>query len=97
MLVKDLNPNQKVDEIVLTVESKGEERTFLTRWGAEGRVCNAVGIDSTGDKVNITLWNDEIDQVKVNSKIKIINGYAKLWDGELQVSAGRYGRLEVLE
>jgi len=33
----------------------------------------------------------------VNQKIKISNGYVKEWNGELQLSAGKYGRLEVLE
>jgi ssDNA-binding replication factor A large subunit len=44
----------------------------------------------------LTLWNDEIERVQVNSKIKIVNGWTSAYKGKLQVSAGKYGKLEVL-
>ncbi len=85
----------KVDEIVLEVVEKGDEREVKTRYGG-GRVCDAVGKDETG-QASLALWNDEIDRVEVGTKIKITNGYTKEWSGELQLSAGRYGKLEVLD
>ena len=97
MYVKDLTPNKKVDEIVLIIDELEEERTFLTRWGAEGRVRNGVAHDENGDKVKVAFWNDEIDRVDVGSRIRITNGYAKMWNGEMQISAGRYGHLSVEE
>jgi len=46
--------------------------------------------------VNLTLWNDDIDKVEVNSKIKITNGWVSSYKNKLQVSAGKYGKLEVI-
>jgi replication factor A1 len=98
MLAKDLKDRSKVEEIVLTVIEKGEPREFQSKWsGASGRVCDAVGQDEEGDSVNITLWNDDIERVEVNVKVKITNGWASSYKNQLQVSTGKYGKLEIVE
>ena len=98
MLAKDLKDRSKVDEIVLTVTEKGEPREFQSKWsGASGRVCDAVGKDEEGENVNLTLWNDDIDRVEVNAKIKITNGWTSSYKNQLLVSTGKYGKLEIVE
>lgn len=96
MLVKDLRPESKVDAIELTVTSKGEVREFTSRSGATGKVCDCKAKDADGEEVQITLWNEEIERVKANDRIRISNGWVREWRGNLQVSAGRFGKLEVL-
>ena len=96
MNVKDLRANGKVDSMELTLTDKNQPREFTSRWGSSGRVCDAQGTDSIGDTVVITLWNEEIDRFAVNDRIRITNGYVKEFRGELQVSAGKYGKLEKL-
>ena len=98
MLAKDLKDRSKVDEIVLTVTEKGEPREFQSKWsGASGRVCDAVGQDEEGENVNLTLWNDDIEKVEVNSKVRITNGWTSSYKNQLQVSTGKYGKLEIVE
>lgn len=98
MLAKDLKDRTKVDEIVLTVTEKGEPREFQSKWsGASGRVCDAVGQDEEGGSVNLTLWNEDIDRVEVNAKVKITNGWASSYKEKLQVSTGKYGKLDIVE
>ena len=96
MNVKDLRPNSKIDEIELTLTEKKEPREFNSKWGSSGRVCDAQGTDGAGDTVIVTLWNDEIDGYDINDKIRITNGWCKEFRDELQVSAGKYGKLEKL-
>ena len=98
MLAKDLKDRSKIDEIVLTVVEKSEPREFQSKWsGASGRVCDAVGQDEEGDSVNLTLWNEDIDKVDVNARIKITNGWVSSYKNQLQVSTGKYGKLEILD
>lgn len=98
MLAKDLKDRSKIDEIVLTIVEKNEPREFQSNWsGASGRVCDAVGQDEEGENVNLTLWNDDIDKVEVNAKIKITNGWVSSFKNQLQVSTGKYGQLDILE
>lgn len=97
MMAKDLKDKMKVDEITLTVVEKKEPREWKSGWsGAGGRVCDATGEDGNGDKVSLSLWNDDVDKVNVNDRIKITNGWVSSYKGNLQLSAGKFGKLEVL-
>lgn len=95
--VRELKPRMKVPSLELTVVEKGEVRNFTSREGLTGKVCDARGEDEEGQAVSISLWNEEIDKVQVNDRIRITNGWVSEWRGNLQVSAGRFGRLEVLK
>jgi replication factor A1 len=96
MKAKDLRPESKVDVIELTIREKGTPRDFSSRSGSSGKVCDAKAVDADGTEVSVSLWNEEIDRVKANDRIRITNGWAREWRGNIQVSAGRYGKLEVL-
>jgi replication factor A1 len=92
----DVRPDMRRIDIELKVVEVEEPRTYIRRDGREGRVTTAIAEDDTG-KIKISLWDAEIDRVKVGDKIKITNGYARLFRNEVHVSAGIYGKLEVLE
>jgi replication factor A1 len=96
MKVKDLRPESKVDAIDLTIREKGSVRDFTSRSGASGKVCDAKAVDEDGDEVGVSLWNDEIERVPVDARIRITNGWVREWRGNMQVSAGRFGKLEIL-
>ncbi len=93
MQVKDLKPNTQIDILELEVISVEEPREFNSFRGS-GRLANAIVKDETGE-VKLTLWNDEIDIVTQGAKIKIENGWTKEYRGELQISAGKFGKLSV--
>ena len=94
MNISELKPRQGKVDIEAEVVDKGEVRTF-NKPNFSGKVCNATIKDDSG-KVSLTLWNDEIDKIKVGDKIKISNGYVSEFQGEMQLSAGKFGKLEVL-
>ena len=94
MNVKDLQVGQGKIDVVLTVTEKGDIREF-EKFGKPGRVCNAKGKDESGE-ITLSLWNDDIDKVNVGDKIHIQNGYVSQWQGELQLSTGKFGTLEVV-
>jgi ssDNA-binding replication factor A large subunit len=96
MLIKDLKPNQAVDQLVLHITEKQEPRDFTSKYGKAGRVCNAVGKDESGEEVEVTLWNGDIEKVAKGQKIKITNGWVKQWRGKMQVSPSHKGTLEVI-
>jgi replication factor A1 len=94
MAVKDLGARQGNVNITLEISEKGDVREF-EKFGKKGKVCNAVGKDSTG-KIKITLWNDDIDKVNTGDTVKIENGWVSEWQGELQLSTGKFGKIEVV-
>ncbi len=85
-----------VDEIELEIVSKGETREFANE-RSSGKVCSAAAKDADGNEVTVSLWNDEIDKVKDGTKIKIEKGWCSEFQGNKQVSAGKFGTLTVLE
>ena len=94
MKVSELKANKNVDEIVLKIVDKKEPREVFRRYGGTAKVCDLIGEDDEGERVQITLWNDEIDMVEVNDIIKITDGWVKEWNNQLQISTGRSGKIE---
>ena len=95
MEIKDLQARMGNVDVTFTVAEKGEAREF-EKFGKRGRVCTAIAQDDTG-KVNLTLWNDDIDKVNVGDRIQIKNGWVGEYQGELQLSTGKFGEMVVLE
>ena len=92
-----MKDKSKVEELIVTITEKKEPREFQSKWsGSSGRVCDATEQDENGDTVTLTLWNDDIEKVEVGSKISITNGWASSYKNKLQVSAGKYGKLELV-
>jgi ssDNA-binding replication factor A large subunit len=96
MKVSELQARQGDVNIILEITEKGDERTF-EKFGKTGRVCNAKGKDEEGDEISLTLWNEQIDQVNVGDKVKVTKGYVGEWQGEKQLSTGKFGTLEVVK
>ncbi|MEM2099019.1 MAG: OB-fold nucleic acid binding domain-containing protein [Candidatus Bathyarchaeia archaeon] len=82
--------------IEATVTEKGNPRQVMSRFKDETyTVADAVITDETGS-IKLTLWNEQIDQVNVNDRIKIENGYVTSFKGEIQLNVGKFGKLTVL-
>ncbi|MBU2496561.1 MAG: hypothetical protein KJ767_00690, partial [Nanoarchaeota archaeon] len=93
--INELKANQSRVNLEAEVISIGEIRTFL-RFGRAIRVTNADIKDDTGE-TKLTLWNGEVEKVKVGDKVRITNGYVKDFQGQLTVTAGKFGKLEVID
>ena len=94
MLIKDLRARQGDIELTAQVTEMAQPRAF-NKDGRSGKVCNAKIKDESGS-VTLTLWNDDADKLHVGDTIKIIKGYVGEWQGELQLSAGKFGQIEVV-
>lgn len=94
MQIKDLKPREGNVDIVCDVVDVGAPREFQ-KFGKTGNVATAIVKDETGD-VKLTLWNEDIGKVKAGDKIHLISGYVNEWQGEMQLTTGRLGKLEVV-
>ncbi len=73
-----------------------DTRKVNLRSGGEARVADAVLHDETGS-IKASLWDDQIDKVRVGARVKIESGYTNSFRGEVRVNVGRYGTLQVLD
>ena len=95
MKIKDLRDGMKRVDVEAKIIEKSSAREVLSRYkDVVHKVANATISDGTGT-IKLTLWNDQIDQVKVDDNIKIENGYITTFRGEMQLNVGRYGKLSV--
>tara|TARA_Y100000310_G_C20162858_1_gene570008 strand:- start:32 stop:316 length:285 start_codon:yes stop_codon:yes gene_type:complete len=92
MQIKDLVPNTGKIDVTVSVTAKDEPREF-EKFGKTGRVCKATVKDDSGE-IKLTLWNDDVDKVAVGDTIKINNGWCSEYQGEKQLSTGKFGSLE---
>lgn len=94
MQIKELQPRQGKVELIAIVAEKGEPRTVNSA-NFSGTVANAKLKDETGT-IKFSLWNDQIAQVNVGDTVKISNGYVSEYQGEMQLSTGKFGKMEVV-
>jgi len=95
MKISELKPGMKRVELQGRITEIGEVREVMTKFGEPGRVATAVLEDDSGT-IKLSLWNETIDTVSVNSTVKIENGYVTSFRGETQLNVGRYGKLTVI-
>lgn len=93
--MSELKPRTAVPEITLEIVSIGDTREFANERGS-GKVCSAAAKDETGEEVSLSLWNEQIGQVKDGSRIRIENGWCSEFQGQKQVSTGKFGKLSIL-
>ena len=92
--IKDLEVRQGNVDIVVDIVEIGEVREF-EKFGRPLRVATATAKDETGE-IKLTLWNEDIDKVKAGDKVHITNGYVNEFQGEKQLTTGKFGKLEVV-
>ncbi|KAF6242640.1 DNA-binding protein [Nitrosopumilus sp. b1] len=79
-----------------TVERKGEPRTVNKKAGGTIDVCDAYLVDAEGGEIKLTLWGDDIAKVNDGNKLKITNGYTNSFKGEVSLTKGKFGQMEVI-
>jgi replication factor A1 len=91
----ELRNGMKNVSIEAKVVEKSEPREVMSRFKDETyKVATAMIADETGT-IKLTLWNDQINQVNVNDKVKVEKGYVTSFKGEIQLNIGKYGILTV--
>ncbi len=78
------------------IESITPTRTVKSKkTGEDLRVADAKLADKA-ESIKLVLWNDQIRQVKPDTKIRIEEGFVKEYQGELQLSVGQWGMIITL-
>jgi replication factor A1 len=95
MFIKDLQARQTNVDVEGEVLEVSDVREF-SKFGKQGRVASAFIKDGTG-KVKLSLWNEQIEKVQAGDTVKVQKGYVSEFQGELQLTTGKFGTLEVIK
>lgn len=96
MKISELKSGMRSVNVEASVVSVSEPRIVNTRDGRTAKVADVIIQDDSG-QIKLSLWEDQIAQVKEGSKITIENGYTTSFRGENQLNVGKYGKLNVVE
>ena len=96
MNISELKAGARNVTLEARVVEKDDPREVVTKYGKRLNVANITLKDDTGSIV-MSLWGNDIDLVSVGDKIRITNGYVSEFRGTPQISAGKFGKLEVIE
>lgn len=98
--IADLEPGIEgtITGIVTHIEPA---RSFQRKNGSTGRVVNLELTDDTGS-IRLVLWGEDVKQVsenniQVNTKLKIINGYTKKGYQGTEIHVGRWSTITILK
>tara|TARA_Y100000310_G_scaffold175683_1_gene175727 strand:+ start:618 stop:902 length:285 start_codon:yes stop_codon:yes gene_type:complete len=94
MKISEIQAGQGNIDVTIEVTSVEEPREF-EKYGKKLRVANAMAKDDSGE-IKLTLWNEDIDNIKEGMTLHITNGYASEFKGEKQLTTGKFGKFEVL-
>lgn len=95
-LINEIQPRQgkiNLDECEIISKEKSKE---FEKFGNKGKVCVCTIKDNSGE-IKFTLWNSDIDNYDIGDKIKLTNGYCSEFQGEKQITAGKFGKLEKIK
>ncbi|MGY5878741.1 MAG: OB-fold nucleic acid binding domain-containing protein [Candidatus Thorarchaeota archaeon] len=95
-MIEDIHDGQRRVIVEGRVEKIDGPRSVQSRkTGEELKVANLTLSDNTGS-IKLILWNNHIPQVKLNTSIRIEEGYVKTYRDELQMSVGQWGMIITL-
>ena len=82
--------NVEVDGEITNIEEPRE----INKMGRTLRVANATLKDDSGT-ITLVLWNDDIDKVQAGNMVHIKNGYVNTWQDKVQLTLGKFGKMDV--
>jgi len=92
MKISELTTGQGNVDVEGNLSEVGEPKVF-TKFGRELKVSNAILKDDSGS-IKLTLWNEDVSKFNEGDTVKITNGYVNEFQGEPQLTAGKFGKME---
>ena len=97
MKLIDVEPGKNVDDLVVRIISMAPARIVKTRAGRKTMLKEVLIADGTGSSI-LSLWGfNEGTDLSAGKVIRIEDGWAKEWQGQIQLSLGRSGKYEILD
>jgi replication factor A1 len=95
MRINEMRPGiVKVNTLVI-IKDKQPIREFELA-GARRKVADCIAEDETGE-IKVSLWDSDAETINTGDKIRITNGYVKEFNSELELSAGKFGRVDIVK
>lgn len=88
MRIEELEPNKKIVNVSGKIQKLEEPKVNTIGKPVQEGILS----DITG-QVKFTLWDDDAGKYKEGDAITFVTGWCKMFEDELQISAGKFGRV----
>lgn len=95
VMISDIEDKQNPVNVKGMISEKSNVGTITGKDGNVQKRAHAKICDCTG-KIQITLWNDDATRITNGDCVELKNGYCNTVDSILNITAGYYGKIEVL-
>lgn len=96
MMVKDLRPKCRVDNIELRVKKLLGDRLVKPKFSREEKRVQEYRMEDDSGEVNLVLWGPECRLLSPENIVRITDGYAKPDANGIKLTIGKYGKMEVV-
>jgi hypothetical protein len=93
--ISQISGNMRNTEITGKIVRKGDIREVETRYGPERSRGQSLGTKPV--QIRLNLWRQQIDEINIDDAVRLINAFAIVYFGEMQLIIGSDGWIEVLE
>ncbi len=94
MKLNEVVIGQNVSELIVRIVSIAPARIVSTRSGRKTQLREVLVADETGTAI-LSLWGfKEGKGVSAGNVVRITDGWAKEWQGKMQLTLGRAGSIE---
>ena len=94
--IEDIRDRQQRVIVEGIVERIVGPRSVKSRKTGEDLTVADVTLSDDTASIKLVLWNNQIPQVKIDTNIRIEEGYVKTYQEELQMTVGRWGTIITL-
>ena len=77
------------------IEAKSSVKQINKKAGGVIDLCDAQLVDASG-KIKVQFWGDEVNKIQNGLNIRITNGYTNAFKGDISLTTGKYGSMEIL-
>jgi ssDNA-binding replication factor A large subunit len=92
--LNEVEIGKNVPELIVRIVSVAPPRIVNTRSGRKTQLTELLVADETGTAI-LSLWGFRVGKgLSAGKVVKITDGWAKEWQGKMQLSLGRAGSLE---
>jgi len=95
MKIRDLKKGQTVDYVRARVVDMSDVKKVISKFGKALSLVNVTLEDETG-RIPLTLWERDVNKVKVGDTVEIRDAFVKEFRGEKILTLGRRGTLKVV-
>ena len=91
MKISEITPGSSKINLEVSVVEKQPVREVNTKFG-QNTVCETIVEDESGN-ITLVLWGPQANEISIGDKLKIENGFVKEWNGNMQLSVGKFGKI----